>query len=413
VGRFLLIALLLCASLVPSRHLQAQELSRHEFAVGVSASSDTPNGGTPSAGFGQYRIDLAGPAARYTFNVNRTFGVESFVSQSGNGVAVGDHEGGRQLLALGGVKVGIRRQWFGVYGTSEAGVASYSHGLVASSLQGPPVFGCVTHFALQQGVALEFYPRRRTFVRFDLDELLLAEFQRTFYTSPYVDQISYGVVPYHASASLTVGHRFGKLSEMPEPAAEKPKTGFSVGALFPMEMREHLLETDLRAEGGGGAWVGFPLWRCSGDAIAFDHPHDDHTANVQDGGTTFAAYIGPKVGFHVGGLGLFAKARPGIMRFSRTDVENVYTPNLDQFYLHPKIDFALDTGLVAEYSPSSRALSHMLLRFEGGSTYIHYHGADLTVAALLQKGQYSTNVYYFPPQRASSLLFLTGVGYRF
>jgi hypothetical protein len=55
----------------------------------------------------------------------------------------------------------------------------------------------------------------------------------------------------------------------------------------------------------------------------------------------------------------------------------------------------------------------MVLRFEGGSTYIHYHGADLTVATLLQKGQYSTNVYYFPPQRASSLLFLAGAGYRF
>jgi len=397
-----------------SWHLQAQELSRQEVAVGVGASSDTPNGGTPSAGFGQYRIDLAGPAARYTFNVDRAFAVEGFVSQSLDGVGLGDHEGGRQLLALGGIKVGVRKRRFGVYGTSEAGVAGFSHGLVASSLQGAPSYGRVTHFALQQGVALEFYPRARTFVRFDLDELLLAEFKRTFFLTPYVGQFSYGVVPYHASASLTVGHRFGKLSEMPEPAEAKPRTGFTVGALFPMEMREHLLETDLRAEGGGGAWVGFPLWRWfSGDAIAFDHPHDDHTANVQDGGTTFAAYLGPKVGFHVGGLGLYAKARPGIMRFSRTDVENVYTPNFDQFYLHPKIDFALDTGLVAEYSPQSRVLSHAVFRFEGGSTYIHYHGADLTVATLLQKGQYSTNVYYFPPQRESSILFLAGVGYRF
>jgi len=399
--------------LSPCVYVPAQQISRHEVGVGVNAGSDHPNGGTPVA---SYYVDYGfiSPQVRYTFNVDRSVALEASVQDSTNAIVTNIREGGHEIVVLGGIKAGVRKQYFGLFGTSEVGAASFTRGEGVSTLGGPFQWTRETHFALQQGIAAELYTSPRTIVRADFGELLDTQFQKTFVSTPQYSIQTYGKVRYHGSVTVSVAHRFGKLSEMPETTTERPKTGFSVGALFPMEMREHLLESDVRAEGGGGAWAGFPLWRWfSGDAIAFDHPHDDHTANVQDGGTTFAAYIGPKVGFHVGGLGLYAKARPGIMRFSRTDVEEIFTPNADLSYLHPKIDFALDTGLVAEYSPPSRALAHMVLRFEGGSTYIHYHGADLTVATLLQKGQYSTNVYYFPPQRASSLLFLAGAGYRF
>jgi hypothetical protein len=399
----------------------AQQIGHQEVTLGAVGSTDTPSGGTPSAGYGQYRIPLTGPIVRYSFNVNRAFAVESSVTDSVDAVAQSDHEGGHQLLALAGVKVGIRRRWFGVYGTSEAGVASFSNTLQADGLA-PPQFGHTTHFALQQGVAVEFYPKPRTFLRFDFDELLMAEFSRVYFALPGISQVSYGVVPYHASISLTVGHRFGALKELetPEPSSHKPR--YSVGGLFAMEMREHLLEEQVRAEGGGGAWVGIPLWRfLSADIIAYDHPHDDHTANVQDGGTTFASFAGPKMGFRLGQFGFYAKARPGIMRFSRTNFAQGFTEDslhhlVPTAYDRPTIDFALDIGGVFEYTPAARGLKHMVVRFEGGSTYIHYHGSDLTVRQYpglgLQPAPDGT-VYYFPPQRHSSMLFLTGVGFTF
>ena len=96
----------------------AQEISHQEVTLGGAGSTDTPGGGTPSAGNGQYRIPLTGPILRYSFNVNRAFAVESSVTDSVDAVALNDHEGGHQILALAGVKVGVRRRWFGVYGTS-------------------------------------------------------------------------------------------------------------------------------------------------------------------------------------------------------------------------------------------------------------------------------------------------------
>lgn len=403
--------LFLVASQVPCWPLLGQELSRHEVAVGVSASTDHPNGGTVVASY-YTSAGFISPKVRYTFNLNRSVALESSLQDSFNGIAVNIREGGHQLAVLGGVKAGIRRERFGLFGTSEVGAASFTRGQGTSIMGGPFQWTRETHFALQQGVATELYTSRRTIVRLDFAEFLDTQFQKTYFSSPQLIIQSYGKVRYHAATSVTVAHRFGKLSEMPEPGETKPTTGFSLGALFPMEMREHLLDAEVRAEGGGGAWVGFPIWRWfSGDAIAFDHPHADPDTTEQDGGTAFAAYVGPKVGFHVGRLGLYAKARPGIMRFSRTDVMNTNSANGLQLALHPKIDFALDTGLVAEYSPASRVLSHAVLRFEGGSTYIHYHGANLTEVVIARP--VTTNVYYSPPYRASSFLFLAGIGYRF
>ena len=397
----------------------AQQISHQEVTAGEVISTDTPSGGTPSV-CSSTRGGLTAPMVRYTFNVNRYFAVESSVANSTDGVVINDHEGGRQLLALGGIKAGLRWHKFGVFGTSAAGVASFSHTLQAVGLV-PPQFGHTTHFALQQGVALEFYPRPRTFVRFDVAELLQAQFQRVYFMTQYIGEESYGVVPYHTAVSLTIGHRFGELKELetPEPSFHKPN--YSMGGFFNVEMREHILNWNVRAEGGGGAWVGIPLWRfVSADVIAYDHPHDDHTANVQDGGTTFASFAGPKIGFRLGQFGLYAKARPGIMRFSRTN----YFQGQKEDALHhvipvignrPTIDFALDTGGVFEYTPAARSLRHMVVRFEGGSTYIHYHGADLTVqnpGVGLQPAPDVTN-FYFAPQRHSSMLFLTGVGFSF
>jgi hypothetical protein len=423
LANFFLVILFVCSPIV------AQQVSRQEVAVGVGASSDTVNGGTSEFNAGDTRGAFNYPEARYTFNFNRAIAVESSISQSFDMFPIGIREGGHQLLALGGVKVGLRGRRFGVFGTADAGVASFSRGQEMFTPDGGIAYQRVTHFAWEQGVALEYYPSPRTILRVDAGELLETEFKRDYVQTPDFSITSLGAVPYHTALSFTVAHRFGRLSDLP---AAEPSTyvlRYSVGGFFPMEMREHLLDSDVRAEGGGGAWVGFPLWRfISGDVIAYDHPHDDHTASAQDGGTTFASFAGPKMGVRHGAFGFYVKGRPGIMRSSRVNVFQSTTQNSDgslDFALRnqPRINFALDTGGVLEYMPPSHALRHAVLRFEGGSTYIHYHGGNLTVQdntllppvpQVVTPSLYTTTtVFYYPPERHSSLLFLVGAGFSF
>ena len=394
----------------------AQQITRQELALGYAGVTDTSNGGNSvPAGNKGIRGLLSGPALRYTLNLNRNLALEAIGTGSLDSVPYSDREGGNQILALGGLKAGIRRGRFGFFGTFDLGATSFSHVQELTPL-GLESFDRVTHFTLQQGAALEISLSRRDFLRVDAGELLDTQFQRVFTNTPTFRVASYSGVPYHLQTSLTFAHRFGSMQPLaPEPDRSNAHN-LSLGGFLVTGIRQHLLSYDTHADGGGGAWVGIPLWRfLSADLVAYDQPHDDRTAGPQDGGTSFSAFAGPKLGFRKGPLGLFVKARPGLERFSRTNTfQNFYaTPYVNTD--HPKIDFALDTGLVLEFSPPARTRRHPFLRFEGGSVYTHYSLADLQYVnqvphapILLQTG----NAYY-PPQRHSSLVFLTGAGFSF
>ena len=141
------------------------------------------------------------------------------------------------------------------------------------------------------------------------------------------------------------------------------------------------------------------------DVIAFDLPHDDHTAGEQDGGTPFAAFAGPKAGFHSSKFGIFAKARPGVTRFSRTE-SSIAISDSGQFSFvnHPQYQFSLDTGAVFEYAP----LKHAVIRLEAGDDLIFYHAHNIAY-------DYGGNsgVDTVPATHGSSMLFLAGLGWRF
>jgi hypothetical protein len=392
----------------------AQQISRQELGIGLQASSDLPNGEVPilKNQYGEYLF--GSPELRYTFNLNRNLALEAEGSTSWNGVPVNVREGGHQTLGLGGIKAGFRRGRWGFFGTSAVGAASFSRGQGIYQRNGGIDYTRLTHFALRQGAAVEYSVSPRTVLRMDAAELLDAQFRKIFYQSPYLIEESFAGVPYHFLVSFSVEHRFGRLQTLDAPADDRTTHGYSIGGLYEMGVRQHLLQNDVRADGGGGAWVGVPVWRfISADVVAFDEPHDDHTDNLQDGGTYFAGFAGPKAGFRRGPFGFYVKTRPGVVRFSRTNTFQGFTDH--GFYLqdHPKYDFALDTGLVLEYSPAQRGLRHVVTRFEGGSDFIHYHA---TTVAVSQQQTHSPPVYQVipvPPQRHSGLVFLIGVGYTF
>jgi hypothetical protein len=248
------------------------------------------------------------------------------------------------------------------------------------------------------------YPTQRWILRADVDENLNAEFRTVNFLSQNVYQSLGGVVPHHLGIALSLERRFGTLESAPA-ASAKPEH-FSVGAYFPLQIREQSVNNNAPALGGGGAWIEVPSFRfLSFDLAAFDLPHDDHTAGTRDGGTPFAAFIGPKVGVHLNRFGIFVKARPGVMRFSRTE-SSLTLSNCGQFSAvnRPQYQFSLDTGAVFEYTP----MRHALLRLETGDDLIFYHAHNITHDYAGDSG-----VDTAPAMHGSSILFLASLGWRF
>lgn len=384
----------------------AQQVTRQELGLGIYTQTASQFGGTPYA----YKSALGSPQLRYDLNLNRSVALEASVSDSVNMQPSSARDGGHDILGLGGIKAGVRRRYFGIYGKLEAGASSFSRGDAIYTSQSSVHYYRDTHFTLQPGIALEAYLGKRTVLRYDIDDDIQASFRKIDVQTPRLEAYIPGHVPHHLGLALGIEHRFGAIQTREDTRESTPRAGpFGIGALFPLQIREHLLFNDVRVLGGGGLWVGMPLYRfLSADLVAFDLPHDDHTASTQDGGTSFSAFVGPKVGFHLGRFGLFAKVRPGITRFSRTEDGIFLSKKVLSLVDRPKIDFTLDTGGVVEYTASR----HAVLRFEAGDAFTHYHG-EKVFTSVQSTGLFQTTYFNYPPVHNASILFLTGVGWRF
>lgn len=384
-----------------------QQITRTELGVGYYGQTNTNFVGTESVSKSGY----SGPFARFSFNLNQSVALEASAFDSTDLVPSDNKAGGHQVLVLGGIKAGLRRRHFGVFGRLNAGAASYSRGLEFIEVENgvilnvPPVYYRETHFTLAPGVTVEGYLGRRTIVRADVDENLNAIFRTVNHLGGGLYQDLGGYVPHHLGVSLSVAHRFGSIQE--DAPVFSPKTEhFSVGGFLPLQIRGQIENNNAPALGGGGAWIEAPVFRfLSADVVAFDLPHDDFTAGAHDGGTPFAAFAGPKAGFHLNRFGVFVKARPGFTRFSRTESDLTLTSEGQVFVVdHPQYQFSLDTGGVFEYTPAR----HVQLRLEAGDNLIFYHAHSVAYSYPGQQG-----IATAPAAHASSMLFLVGAGWRF
>ncbi len=79
----------------------------------------------------------------------------------------GPHDGGEILQGLFGLKSGIRRNHFGIFGKVRPGFNSYSQALSAISQTGQESFDRSTNFVLDLGGIVEFYPGERGTLRLE------------------------------------------------------------------------------------------------------------------------------------------------------------------------------------------------------------------------------------------------------
>ncbi|HEX8282949.1 MAG TPA: outer membrane beta-barrel protein [Pyrinomonadaceae bacterium] len=415
---------------------RAQERDAPKVEIGVQHTSLslnlTPSGGTENAvGFG----------ARATYNFNDYFAVEAEGNVYPGGTQTRLVTGGAAQQAQFGVKVGKRWNTFGVFAKARPGLISFSDTLVPVAA-GSGVFNGFdyvrerkTHFSMDVGGVLEFYPSRRTLVRFDAGDTIIRYGEHpdivpapgTLLPLPSLGT-GRAEVRHNFQFAAGVGFRFGGSDDGGGAAAQTSATRgrvrrFEVGVQFSSFVLN--LEPDdfgvptfapfdegSNAEAGIGLRVGYNVT----DNLAFEaegnfYPRRRFGISTTVGGYPSQFQAGVKYGRRFDRFGVFAKARPGFMHFSNvsrvTGVET-FTFGGEQFFFptfegRGKSYFSMDVGGVLEFYPSDR----LFTRFDVGDTMIRYAGRDATGFL------FATPPARLPTELRHNLQVTAGIGFRF
>ncbi|MET0621506.1 MAG: outer membrane beta-barrel protein [Pyrinomonadaceae bacterium] len=424
------LALLACAS--PAR---AQERDAPKVEVGVQYTSlsinHTPAGGTENTvGFG----------ARATYNFNDYFAVEAEGNVYTGGTQRRPLTGGPAQQAQFGVKAGKRWNTFGLFAKARPGLVSFGETLRPVAVGGG-VFNAFdyvrerkTHFSMDVGAVLEFYPSRRTLVRFDAGDTMIRYGDHAdIVPAPGTFQPSVGTargeVGHNFQFTAGVGFRLGGNDDDGGGGAARTSTPrervrrFEVGVQFSSFVL-NLSPSDFgapsfapfdegsNAEAGGGLRVGFNITdNLAVEAEGNFYPRRRYGISTTIGGYPSQFQAGVKYGRRYERFGVFAKARPGFMHFSNVArVTGVDTFTFGgQTFFFPTFEgrgrtyFSFDAGGVLEFYPSER----LFTRFDVGDTMIRYPERDATNFFL------STPPGRQPAELRHNLQVTAGIGFRF
>lgn len=186
--RFALLAVSFLLVTLATVCAQSQDLPKFEVAAEFSTLERD--------GFGPQQTE-PGVGARFTFNFNRSFAVETA------GYLFPRHcdicaNGGNMSQLVAGVKVGKRFEKWGIFAKARPGVVSFSRGEFVPIFFAPPnrleiETNRVTSFATDFGGVLEFYPSRRIVTRFDVGDTIIHFKRRTinaFLFDPITQQVT-------------------------------------------------------------------------------------------------------------------------------------------------------------------------------------------------------------------------------
>ncbi|HEX8561248.1 MAG TPA: outer membrane beta-barrel protein [Pyrinomonadaceae bacterium] len=425
----LALVLLACANAA-----RAQERDAPKAEVGVQYSSLSVN----LPGF-RGTEHVAGFGGRVTYNFNDYFAVEAEGNLHPSRAQRDYVTGGASQQMQFGVKAGKRWRTFGVFAKARPGFVSFGETLtpfqVVSGAATSVVFDRErkTHFSMDVGGVVEFYPSRRVLVRFDVGDTLIRfgehpELQPFFGPGGPVVVTEPSQTTHNFQFTGGVGFRFGGGGD-DDPGGGGAATGgglerrFEVGAQFSslvLRLSPELLNFPFtggtgagsRAEAGFGGRVGFNAT----DSLAFEaegnfYPRRRFGFDATTGGYPAQMQFGVKYGRRHERFGLFAKARPGFVTFSSVTTltgVDVVTFEGQQFAL-PNFEqrrqtyFSMDLGGVLEFYPSSRVLT----RFDFGDTMIRYPERELP-------GSFTGGlIARVPSELRHNFQFTGGVGFRF
>lgn len=393
---------LILALLVLGRGASAQEHDAPKVEIGVQYTSLSVNlpgfGGTENA---------VGVGGRVTYNLTDYFAVEAEGNLLPSGTQSNYTTGGASQQLQAGVKAGKRWKRFGLFAKARPGFVSFGDTITPVPVNsGGLIFYTFdrerkTHFAMDVGGVMEFYPSRRVLVRFDAGDTIVrfGEHRELLPTFPFGSAITNvsSEIKHNFQFTAGVGFRFGG-GGGEDPGGSQSSGGervrrFEVGIQFSsLVLRPPagssggffptLPDEGSQAEAGGGARLGFNAT----ENLAFEvegnfYPRRRFGSGTAIGGYPAQVQAGVKYGRRFERFGVFGKARPGVVTFSSvgevTGYETFPLLDGDVFFLPvfrqtTKTYFSMDLGGVLEFYPSKRILT----RFDVGDTMIRYPSRD-------------------------------------
>ncbi|HET6975967.1 MAG TPA: outer membrane beta-barrel protein [Pyrinomonadaceae bacterium] len=398
---FLLLSIFLVTSVAVAQS------KKEKIEIGVQTTSLT----LFEPEFSSFDSTQAGVGGRVTYNFNRSIAAEAEINffPQKQFILTAD---GSAIQAQFGVKAGKRFEKFGIFGKVRPGFLSVNR--VGSLIPGPTFAFTIDRrafFTLNAGGVLELYPSKKLVVRFDAGDTMVrhpALFGQTSILDPSISLIR--PAKFNHNFQFTAGVAF-RLGEFPDDGNVDSSSGgpertrrYEVGAQFtslfvtPGDTPVQVSVPRMHVEPGLGGRFTFNLT----ENIAFEAEGNYFTRlrfDFPQGGHMFQGQFGGKVGKRFERWGVFGKARPGFVGFTRVFDAPVQVPPI--FQTKTKFYPSIDVGGVVEFYISPRWMA----RFDAGDTMIRY--AEIGIPA-----------FGFPfiiQQKAwrHNLQVSSGIGFRF
>jgi hypothetical protein len=414
--------------------------------IGVQSTSLTLFG--PDSPFDVFNVTNSGVGGRVTYNFNRSIAAEAEIDFFPQKQFVLSSPTSGAVQAQFGVKLGKRFEKFGLFAKVRPGFISVDNVESVTPDTVSVVNGLSTlnfkvertnFFTLDAGGVLELYPSRRTVVRFEAGDTVMRHpklFDVVFPGNgdPFVQLARPAKFKHNFQFTAGVGFRLGDF-----PSAENQSSvhsqerapRFEVGAQFtvlnadaPSPVPElGLLHSDhfLHTEPGVGGRFTFNLTNnialeAEGNFFTRDLTNSFSEAHLPNpSGYMFQGQFGAKIGKRFSKWGVFGKARPGFVGFTKVnDLVSTQSFNLQffneiipitvgEFRVAKKLYPSIDVGGVVEFYISRRWMA----RFDVGDTVIRY--GEVAARDFILRQQISRR----PPETHQNLQVSSGIGFRF
>lgn len=344
---------------------------------------------------------------------------------------------GRGVQGQFGAKVGKRFRRAGVFAKARPGFLSFGEVFAftgrTETFPGPdgrpvvyPIFAEQrrTHFTVDVGGVVEFYPSRKYLVRVDAGDTIINYRREELPPNVGIFGFNPEGLSHNFQLSAGVAYRFGSpdgADETDPPAPEGDDAPrFEVGVQYtalglnrPTELIDIPSFPDDRVqwEPAVGGRFTFNL----NDSFALEGALDFFTreqfTGPTYGGLGVQGQFGVKAGRRFRRFGLFAKARPGLLSYGRV-LRLVGTETINfadrefvvgRFRADRKTYFEADLGGVAEFYPSRRIVT----RFDFGDTVVWYRDRVNAGFSLSQ------SIIRQPDETRHNFQFGAGLGFRF
>ena len=393
-------------------------------------------------------VTNAGVGGRVTYNFNRSIAAEAEINFFPQKQFVLSSFSSGAIQAQFGVKLGKRFEKFGVFAKVRPGFISVDDVesispdtvIVANAATLDFKVERTNFFTIDAGGVLELYPSRRTVVRFEAGDTALRHPERFEVVFPPVSGPPFVQLARPAkfkhNFQFTAGVAF-RLGDFPTAESDDNTAAdgqertprFEVGAQFtalnvksPSPVPQFLIIAfdNIHTEPGFGGRFTFNLT----DNIALEAEGNFYTRDLTGGflttlpnpsGHMFQGQFGAKVGKRFDRWGVFGKARPGFVGFTKVSelvserVVNVQFLNeiipvtIGEFRVAKKFYPSIDVGGVVEFYISPRWMA----RFDIGDTIIRY--GEVAAQGFSLRNQ----IVRRPPETHHNLQITSGIGFRF